>query len=634
MKQLRKKIIILLLVTLGIGLFMELAFNYKYFLKSPKGEKELSFENAEYGGFAMVGGALTKTKGDAWVLFREPQEYVARLVFTYVNQNRNNMLCKINLYATEQDLANNISTCIPDENDLLVKVSDTGIYRDVYAVRLSFTSENKELTLTSVKYVNVFRFSFRRFLAVFVLAITCGSLFMFRKVFAEKLEYGFLVVASASCLLFVVILPPMKVSWDEAYHLHESYQMGVFGEQVIPHELACYSRDERVWSLLFPDSLLEYRSMYENLNKVPIYEKDMSNLMDGYVEARDLLPAKNVGHIPSAIGIDIARFFHMPLAWVYVMGRLFNAIAYIALVFFALKRAKVGKALLTIVALMPTPLFLASVYSYDAVLNGCVFLGLSIVFGYFADADSKVSWGDFALFVATIGAACLIKMVYAPLFLLLLLLPKDRFENNRTRIIMKYGPFILGVIFVLIMVLPRVLAENAVGDTRGGATNTTQQIRFVISHPVFFVRLLVKSILDTFGSRAMGNDTFATLAHFDYLSFESFAGLPVLAVAVTDMPEKKVFTGWQKLFIGLIVLVNIAIIWTAMYLSFTPVGETVINGVQGRYFVPLVLPMLLLLSTPKIKNEIPRETYNTAVLLIPFLLTFSMVGLRAFTACA
>ena len=35
----------------------------------------------------------------------------------------------------------------------------------------------------------------------------------------------------------------------------------------------------------------------------------------------------------------------------------------------------------------------------------------------------------------------------------------------------------------------------------------------------------------------------------------------------------------------------LVLIWTALYLAFTEVGEVVIKGVQGRYYIPLLLPL-------------------------------------------
>ena len=66
----------------------------------------------------------------------------------------------------------------------------------------------------------------------------------------------------------------------------------------------------------------------------------------------------------------------------------------------------------------------------------------------------------------------------------------------------------------------------------------------------------------------------------------------------------------QKIFLGLVVLGAAAMTWVALYVAFTPVGLTQINGVQGRYYFPLLVPFFLLFRSKKIKNLIRPETYH------------------------
>lgn len=53
-----------------------------------------------------------------------------------------------------------------------------------------------------------------------------------------------------------------------------------------------------------------------------------------------------------------------------------------------------------------------------------------------------------------------------------------------------------------------------------------------------------------------------------------------------------------------IILIVILLIWTSLYLSFTPVGANVIDGVQSRYYIPLFLPVFFMMWNNKFKiNE-------------------------------
>ena len=54
-----------------------------------------------------------------------------------------------------------------------------------------------------------------------------------------------------------------------------------------------------------------------------------------------------------------------------------------------------------------------------------------------------------------------------------------------------------------------------------------------------------------------------------------------------------------------------------MYLSFTPVGNSTIEGVQTRYFIPM-LPLLLFIISPA-SNKVKKDnSSNILLILIPY----------------
>ena len=64
------------------------------------------------------------------------------------------------------------------------------------------------------------------------------------------------------------------------------------------------------------------------------------------------------------------------------------------------------------------------------------------------------------------------------------------------------------------------------------------------------------------------------------------------------------------------------LIWTALYLSFTPVGSLVINGVQSRYFIPLILPLLIIINTNKIKTNFNKERLYYVYIILLTIISF------------
>jgi hypothetical protein len=54
----------------------------------------------------------------------------------------------------------------------------------------------------------------------------------------------------------------------------------------------------------------------------------------------------------------------------------------------------------------------------------------------------------------------------------------------------------------------------------------------------------------------------------------------------------------QRIWVFLMVGAASVLIWTSMYVAFTEPGAEEIGGVQGRYFIPLMFPLYMVLSGP------------------------------------
>ena len=87
--------------------------------------------------------------------------------------------------------------------------------------------------------------------------------------------------------------------------------------------------------------------------------------------------------------------------------------------------------------------------------------------------------------------------------------------------------------------------------------------------------------------------------------------------AVTDASGKVSFKipVWMKSLAVLLYVGMAALIATALFINFTPVGSQTILGCQSRYIIPLLAPLLLLVTGQR-KNIIKeKNTYNGFVLL-------------------
>ena len=122
----------------------------------------------------------------------------------------------------------------------------------------------------------------------------------------------------------------------------------------------------------------------------------------------------------------------------------------------------------------------------------------------------------------------------------------------------------------------------------------------------------------------LGNEVWATLGHYSILAPYSDK-LPIFLVflILTDTVKRdRDMTIVQRLGIFALLAISVALTWTSMYLAFTPVGSGSIQGVQARYYLPVLLPFFMLFNTKKIKVDFNDTIYTKLVLSVPVVLCF------------
>jgi uncharacterized membrane protein len=227
------------------------------------------------------------------------------------------------------------------------------------------------------------------------------------------------------------------------------------------------------------------------------------------------------------------------------------------------------------------------------------------------------------------------KAIYIPLILLFLLVPNDRFKSNKQAVIVKIGVSLLCLLMLYTFIFPTVSSSDVAGDSRGGDTSVSEQLKLIINYPLDYLVVLKNTALSLFSARTFSKDIFGNYAYMgkisDNLYYLFFISL--LFVAATDTQKEKL-TKINKLLLLLLIIGIIILIWTALYLSYTPVGLNTINGVQARYFIPLLFPLIICFQSSKIKNNISDKVYNILVIAIPaFVLMVSLYNVILINYC-
>lgn len=616
------KWVVLIAVSVVVCVLMELVFNYKLIFigASDRGVFSVDMEEISYTGFELKENVFVATGEEhAVIRIEKPIKYLGRL--SYNRSMGTDTRTFINVYSG----GGGVPTELIDANNRCIHLSEQVINGPVEYIEMVFEEPYQGMEISGITYDNTINFSWRRMLLFAAGVSIVMFLLLFRKTVGEHIEYAFAYIVLAMGLVMALGFPVQKVSWDEEYHFTSAYNL-TFSKVVMTPEIIYYGDAWETGSLMYPKSEKEFAQFKEFLDGSDIYNYDNEE----QVQKGGFMGLSSIGHIPSAVGMNIARLFKLPLSYLYIFGRVFNLLFYAACCFFAIKYMKLGKRILTVVALMPTNLFLACVYSYDATINGLLFLATAIILSDIADEKAVFNWKKYVLTMGLIFVASAIKIVYIPFVLLILIMPKDRFKTKKDMLIMK-GLIIAGVVFAAALLLFFVdLADFMSGDLRGGDVNVAGQVEYILANIPAVVVLVVKSIISSFVSYSVGNGAYGLVGQWGEFPFEILIIVSMCVIVLTDSSELMLNIK-SRVGVALIMLATTVVVWLSMYIVFTPVGVPWIGGVQGRYFAPLRVPFYLLFALPFVKLKIPKALHNAAVLLVPVVLN---CGILAVAFCS
>ncbi|MBQ7704831.1 MAG: DUF2142 domain-containing protein, partial [Selenomonadaceae bacterium] len=304
-----------------------------------------------------------------------------------------------------------------------------------------------------------------------------------------------------------------------------------------------------------------------------------------------------LAYFPQATAAFFGRILNLNAGIIYYsMG--FAALIFAATcIFWAIKFLPEKRALIFLLAMTPIFLTEATSTSADAVIDSVGILATAWLLSL-RKKDAPISTQEiFALVILAISLG-LLKQVYGTILLLYFLIPRQRFKN--------FGQFAGLGIFLLALDL--AISANWIYfavEAQGVALfnsfylgdkgiDIAAQKDFLLQHPQEFLAAFFATIKNPMAWRA---DTFINLmGYYNLQMSETFGKIYLAAITFAALFGKLNFNTKDRLLIIFAALSTILGIFLTEYLIWTPVGAEMINGVQGRYFVPVALLIFCPLS--------------------------------------
>ena len=332
-------------------------------------------------------------------------------------------------------------------------------------------------------------------------------------------------------------------------------------------------------------------------------------------------------YLPQAVGVLLTRLVcNRPYVIAY-MGRLFELIASGILIYYAIKLMPFGKNILLILSLLPMNMYECASLSGDGMAYAVTLLIIAYCFRLRLKNEGKMSKRDIVFLYILLALVASCKIVYAPFVLMAFIIPVERFGSRK-----EYAVHITcaGImIFLLAIVWPlgigsRYLLEYTQGVSAG------DQVKYVITHPAGFLQVMIYTLIEE-GEWLFKTYFAASLSYFSVgcnilVIFVSAAGLIYVCFTekIIRCEDETGLKIWKRpsVILGLATFASVIFTFLSLYIEWTPYRAGTVQGLQGRYFIPLTFQAVYLFKKKydKISGSTDEKETMGQILPLPAIL--------------
>lgn len=427
-------------------------------------------------------------------------------------------------------------------------------------------------------------------LVALLLLLYLGCVWIFLKKNNLSAERFFLISVIPLSIIYLILLLPWSAP-DVDVHVIAAYRWSNL----------MMGKDAWVGRV---DDVIYYDSYWRDNPKIVDYLAVFSNL-DVRVKDATLIPWTEPAfgmdyyyrmeyysflcYLPQSIGICIARILGLGTVWTLYFGRLCMLIVYIAACYNAVRKTPIGKFVFAAIPLFPISLMMGSAISYDPMVLISTLNFIACVLNLDINGSSKKMLAECCLWAVLIGA---VKgggyVVLLPISLVLL--KKDNLKQSIKRIFLIIGSGILSI-FLFDVIIPA-------GTTlfQFGGKENYFSAGYALEHPLQYINMCVETFFEKvdFIATTMGGSLLSWLE--GTIPSVIVYGL-ILVVGIYSIYESdKCMLKNKEKYIFIFVIILDVVLTPIMLLSWTPIDYKYIEGLQGRYFLP-VLPLLYFVLT-------------------------------------
>lgn len=419
---------------------------------------------------------------------------------------------------------------------------------------------------------------------------------------------------------FLTFAQPPQYSYDEYMHLLRSYAVAdgnlFFTNWEVrdyPQYISTLNHGQGGDFLSYADAL-KANADYQQMAVNDMTEQSLFSSAASYL----FIP-----YLFSGLGVLIAKLCNASILTALHLARLGNLIFYLLCIGISLKiSAQSNKYFIAALSLLSIMVILAMNLSPDVVIIGTLLLAVAVILRL-KENHLRLTTKQYLGLLVLVSLPGLSKCPYAFCVLLVLLLS----EKNLPATISWKKNIALAWLLSLLIFGIAYLYGNAKGLALWPVEgmDATAQLSGILHDPLQYVKLLWQYLAGT-----LTQDTLAMGYTFSYIgTLVPLYGLLPLALTAylfaTSGNDEDLLTPPNKLVLFIIAALSYGLSATALYLTFTPVGKWGVEGYQARYFIPMLIMLLLMLKTNSLKSKVPPRILEFAIILTSYASLYQVV---------
>lgn len=426
-----------------------------------------------------------------------------------------------------------------------------------------------------------------------------------------------------------IFLSPLFTGSDEHNHYYRIYEISNF-EMITPTEEYVGSKLPNSLSKTFnvaggSNVNINYKDIF-TMSKVELDKEDVKQYGKEWSNSYNNTALYSpFTYIPHVLGFWVGKLFNLSPLIIGMIGRITNFICFIILGYLSLKIVPKAKLFYLIVLLSPNMLQLATTLSADAFTNGLVLLYTAIVFKHYYNKEilgKKDKWTISLL--AILISLC--KIVYIPVVCLLYFIPNKCYKN------MKEKHIYSGILIFICIVLGLLWTKQTEPVFAIEYTKNPKQMEFVLGNIFEYFIIFLRTFSNYFFEFVECLFVGTRMYHSQLImpSFISIIYIVLVIISFLKHDNKRNRPIKCNIMIWIIALLTIGLIGSAIYVQATAqyiaLENPVIEGIQGRYFLPIVILLPFLIEIKNIKLKIKEQTIISICLVINLITYFYIMS--------